>query len=82
MIFARWGRFAGASACLLLPGAAHAECLSSGCYDGVAWLLGGAILVCILAVVAIVLMVMRRWRMAMIVGGTILATVVVVALQI
>jgi hypothetical protein len=76
----RLDRVAG-GALLLLPGAARAECLGQGCYDGLAWLFGGAILVCILAVVAIVLMVMRRWRAAMIVAGVIAATVIVVALQ-
>jgi hypothetical protein len=75
-------RLAAAGAVMPLPGAAWAECLGSGCYDGLAWLFGGAIVILGLVIAAIVLMVLRRWRAVAVIGGLIAVTAAVVALQI
>jgi hypothetical protein len=63
------------------PGAASAECLGGGCYDGLVWLFGGAVLILVLVVAAIVLMFMQRWRAVLVIGALIAVTVVVVGLQ-
>ncbi|MGL4319266.1 MAG: hypothetical protein ACRCS3_00220 [Paracoccaceae bacterium] len=54
----------------LCPGAAQAECLSGGCYDGLGWLLGGVAAIGLgLIVTLIVLLVKRKFTAALILVG-------------
>ncbi|MGL5009570.1 MAG: hypothetical protein ACRC6I_06775 [Paracoccaceae bacterium] len=63
------------AACLAagLPVAAQAECLGSGCYDGLALLVGGiiglAVVVIGLVITLVVLLIKRRFRGAKIVAA-------------
>jgi hypothetical protein len=63
---------------VVMPLAAQAECLGQGCYSGLGILLGMAVAFVIGVVILVVLMFMRRWRAAQVLGA-VLGCVMIVA---